>query len=101
MTIVRVAAPTRIARLRARATLERRLGAPAPLVGERIARLGAPAALAKGAVAIVAPDDVARNEIIGRGLARYKTALGMIVQHRDELGAVVGLVAQRLIRHDD
>src|SRR5260370_36565319 len=60
----------------------------------RIARLGVPIALEKGAEAIVAPDIVARP-------ARHKAALGLVVQHRDELGAIVGLAAQRLARGDD
>src|SRR5262252_5722428 len=60
----------------------------------RIAGLVVPIALEKGAEAIVAPDIVAR-------LARHKAALGLVVQHRDELGAIVGLAAQRLVREDD
>src|SRR6266481_10124819 len=60
----------------------------------RIARFGVPIALEKGAEAIVSPDIAAR-------LARHKAALGLVVQHRDELGAIVGLAAQRLVRDDD
>src|SRR6266436_1638694 len=60
----------------------------------RLARLGVPIALEKGAEAIVTPDIAAQ-------LARHKAALGLVVQHRDELGAIVGLAAQRLVRDDD
>jgi hypothetical protein len=52
----------------------------------RIARWGVPIALEKEAGAFVAPDIVAR-------LARHEAALGLVVQHRDELGAIVGLAA--------
>ena len=41
-----------------------------------IARFGVPIGLEKGAEVVVTPDVAARNEIIGRGLARHKTALG-------------------------
>src|ERR1039457_300380 len=71
-----VAAPTRIASLEVPITLEKR-------------------------EAVVTPAVVARNEDVGRRLARYKAALGLIAQHRDKLGAVVGLAAQRLLRDDD
>jgi hypothetical protein len=40
--------------------------------------------------AVVAPDIIARNGGIGRRPARRKAALGLVVQHRDELGAIVG-----------
>jgi hypothetical protein len=40
------------------------------------------------------------KKVIGR-LARHKPALGLVVQHRDELGPVVGFAAQRLVRDDD
>src|SRR5260370_4822967 len=65
---------------------------PPPLAAgpPRIARLGVPIALEKGADAIVAPDIAAR-------LPRPKAALGLVVQHRDELAAIVGLAAQRLL----
>src|SRR5207245_1496549 len=85
------------------ASLHRTIGlAAAPA---RIARLGlelgTPIALEKQAEAIVALDVVARNEDIGRRPARYEAALRLVVQHRDELGAIVGLFAQRLVRDDD
>src|SRR5260221_8390390 len=64
-----------------------------------IYRLGFRTAPAEEAPAVVAP--IARNEDIGRGLARDKAALGLIAQDRDELGAIVGLAAQRLVRDDD
>src|SRR6185503_4276392 len=42
------------------------------------------------------------DEDIGRGgLARDEAALRLIAQNRNELGAIVGLFAQRLIRDDD
>src|SRR5664279_5359642 len=66
----------------------------------RIASLEVPIALEKRE-AVVAPAVVARNADVGRRLARYKAALGLIAQHRDKLGAVVGLAAQRLVRDDD
>src|ERR1700716_2341400 len=79
---------------------------PAPLQGAivlaaapaRIASLRVRIALEKEAEAVVAPGIAARNEDIGRRLARHEAALGLVVQHRDELGAIVGLVAQRLLR---
>jgi len=67
----------------------------------RIASLGVPIALEKGAEAVVAPDVSARNEGIDRRPARYEAALGLIAQHRDKLGAIVGLGAQRLVRDND
>ena len=81
---------------------------PAPLywtivvAPTRIAGLGVPIALEKRE-AVVAPAVAARNEGIAwrRNLARYEAALGLIAQHRDKLGAVVGLAAQRLVRDDD
>src|SRR3954470_14685966 len=42
-----------------------------------------------------------RNSEIGRGLARYESALRLIAQHCDELGAIIGLAAQRLVRDND
>src|SRR5664279_5778156 len=67
----------------------------------RIASLEVPIALEKRE-AVVAPAVVARNEGVGRrNLARDKAALRLIAQHRDKLGAVVGLAAQRLVRDDD
>src|SRR5665213_3759204 len=62
--------------------------------------VGAPIALEKREAAVV-PAVVARNADVGRNLARYKAALRLIAQHRDELGAVIGLAAQRLVRDDD
>src|SRR6202048_4950011 len=78
----RVLLPTR---LRLHLTIEL-AAAPA-----RIANLGVPIALEKGAEAVVAPAVVARNKDIGRRPARHEAALGLVVQHRDELGAIVGL----------
>src|SRR5262245_63301755 len=37
--------------------------------------------------AVVVLEVVAHNEVIGRMLARDEAALGVVVQHRDELGA--------------
>jgi hypothetical protein len=62
----------------------------------RIGRLGVPIALEKEAEAVVA-----RNGNIDRRPAHQEAALGLVVEHRDELGAVVGLAAQRLVRDDD
>ena len=59
--------------------------------------MGAPIALKKEPEAAVVPDVVARNEGIGRRLARYEATLGLIAQHRDKLGAIVCLGAQRLV----
>src|SRR5258705_13968653 len=61
----------------------------------RIASLGIPIGLEKRPVA---PEVAARNGDISRRPARHKAALGLVVQHRDELGAMVGLAAQRLVR---
>ena len=44
---------------------------------------------------------VARNGDNDRRPAHQKAALGLVVEHRDELGAIVGLAAQRLVRDDD
>src|SRR5450631_2684084 len=66
-----------------------------------IASLGAPIALKNEPEAAVVPDVVARNEGFGRRLARYEAALGLIAQHRDKLGAIIGLGAQWLVRDDD
>src|SRR5256886_13314951 len=76
LIIVLAAAPARIAGL-----------------GERLG-----VGLEKGAEAVVAPEVLVRNQDIDRGLARHEAALGLIAQHRDELGSVVGLAAQRLRR---
>src|SRR5205807_8466617 len=74
------------------------LGVPFALV--RIAALRAPAA-ENGAEAAVAPSIGVRNEDVGGRLARDEAALRLVAQHRDELGAIVGLGAERLIRNDD
>src|SRR3984957_4077726 len=63
--------------------------------------LGAPTGLEKGAEAIVDPDEAARDADIDRRLARHEAALGLVVQHRDELGAIVGLATERFIGDDD
>src|SRR5471030_1039609 len=65
----------------------------------RISCWGVRIALEIKAEEVVASD--VRDRGIGRRLARYKAALGLIAQHRDKLGAVVGLAAQRLVRDDD
>ena len=75
----------------------------------RIGRLGVPIALEKETEAVVTPVVAARNGDIDRrpalhalGLvsrngdvdrrpAHQEAALGLVVEHRDELGAVVGL----------
>src|SRR2546423_7675216 len=102
-TKVRVATPTRIARLRARAALRAGLRAPAslgvPVALIRIPRLRAPAAFGKPSEAVVAIG--VRNEHVAGRLARDEPALRLVAQHRDELGAVVGLGAQRLVRDHD
>ena len=49
----------------------------------------------------VAPVVAAVNGDIIRRQARHEAALRLVVQHRDELGAIVGLAAQRLVRDDD
>ena len=67
----------------------------------RIGRLGVPIALEKEAEAVVAPVVAARNGDIDRRPAHQEAALGLVVEHRDELGAIVGLAAQRLVRDDD
>src|SRR5260370_41763944 len=67
----------------------------------RIVSLGVPIGLEKGAEAVVVPAVAARNGVIIRRQARHKAALGLVVQHRDELGAIVGLAAQGLVRDDD
>ena len=66
----------------------------------RIGRLGVPIALKKDAEAVVAPVVAARNPDIDRRPAHQEAALGLVVEHRDELGAIVGLAAQRLVRDD-
>src|SRR5499427_4642048 len=66
-----------------------------------IGRLGVPTALEKEAEAVVAPVVAARNGDIDRRPAHQEAALGLVVEHRDELGAIVGLAVQRLVRDDD
>src|SRR5674476_854811 len=67
---------------------------PAPLywtivvAPTRIASLEVPIALEKRE-AVVAPAVVARNEGVGRRLARYKAALGLIAQHRDKFLSLI------------
>src|SRR5262249_59536840 len=63
----------------------------------RIGRLGVPIALEKEAEAIVAPIVAARNGDIDRRPAHQEAALRLVVEHHDELGAIVGLAAQRLV----
>ena len=48
-------------------------------------------------VVVVVPAVAARSDVIVRRLARCKATLGLVAQHRDELGAKVGLAAQRLV----
>src|SRR5215469_3697407 len=67
----------------------------------RIATLGVPIGLEKETEAVVAPVIAARNGDMDRRPAHQEAALGMVVQHRDEFGAIVGLAAQRLVRDDD
>src|SRR5581483_6889396 len=55
----------------------------------------APGAATKG---VAARDDVGRRR---RRLARDEPALGLVAEHRDEFGAIIGLAAQRLVRDDD
>ena len=59
----------------------------------RIASLRLRIALEKEAEAAVAPLVAARNGDIDRRPARHEAALGLVVQHDDELGAIVGLAA--------
>jgi hypothetical protein len=66
-----------------------------------ISRLGVPIALEKETEAVVAPVVATRNGDIVRRPAHQEAALGLVVEHRDELGAIVGLAAQRLVRDDD
>ena len=67
-----------------------------------IARLGIRIALEKEAEAVVAlsvavaPAVVVRHENLAR-LARDEAALGLVAQHRNKLGAIVGLLAQGLV----
>ena len=65
-----------------------RLGVPTAL---KIARLGIP--LEKEPGAVVTPRAAARNGDIDRRPAHQEAALGLVVEHRDELGAIVGLAA--------
>src|SRR3954452_11271139 len=80
----------------------RRLTSPPPLLypiivaaPARVAGLEVPAALERREAVVAS-----RNDIGGR-LARDEAALRLVAQHRDELGAIVGLFAQRLVRDDD
>ena len=59
-------------------------------------QLRVPIALEKGAEAVVAPVVAARNGDSDRRPAHQEAALRLVVEHRDELGAIVGLAAQRL-----
>ena len=61
---------------------------------------GTPTTLKREPEAVVVPA-VALKEGFSRRLARYEAALGLIAQHRDKFGAIVGLGAQRLVRDDD
>ena len=63
----------------------------------RIASLRVRIALEKESEAAIAPGVTARNGDIDRRSARHKATLGLVVQHSDELGAIVGLAAQRLV----
>src|SRR3981189_593088 len=65
------------------------------LAGARtcIARLGVPIAREKEAEVAVAPRAAARNGDVAARPARQEAALGLVVQHRDELGAIIGLAA--------
>src|SRR5258705_7786641 len=67
----------------------------------RIDGLGSGIGLKKEAEAFAAPGAAFRNVDIDRRPARYEAALRLVVQHRDELGAIVGLAAQWLVRDDD
>ena len=59
-------------------------------------------ALEKGKEEAVVVRGVAiRNADRRRRLTCYEAALRMVVQHSHELGAVVGLAAERLVRDDD
>src|SRR6266404_7062996 len=75
--------------------------APAPLhIAGWVARI----ALETGEEAIVVREVAAGNAVIiahRRRLTRYKAALGLIAQHRDELGTIIGFAAQRLVGDDD
>ena len=51
--------------------------------------------------AVFAPVVAARNGDTNRRPAHQEAALGLVVEHRDELGAIVGLAAERLVRDDD
>src|SRR3974377_509175 len=62
----------------------------------RIASLDTPIAPEKKAGGAL--EVVARKIDIGARLARYKSALRLVAQHRDEFGAIVGLATERLPR---
>src|SRR5215469_7308715 len=55
----------------------------------RIGRVGVPIALEKEAEAVVAAAFAARNGDMDRRPAHQEAALGLVVEHRDELGAIV------------
>jgi hypothetical protein len=67
------------------------------LAGARIGRSGVPFALEKKPSLFSS----CRSGVIDRRPAHQEAALGLVVEHRDELGAIVGLAAQRLVRDDD
>src|SRR6266478_3916039 len=74
---------------------ELRLTTSAVASVDSIGRLGVPIALEKEAEAVVAPVVAARNGDIDRRPAHHEAALGLVVQHRDELGAIAGLSPRR------
>lgn len=63
----------------------------------RIGGLRVPIALEKGTKAVIIPVVAVRVAQIGRRLARHETALGLVVQHRDEFSTIVGFAAERLV----
>ena len=44
---------------------------------------------------------VARDGVVGAAFAIFEAALRLVVQHHDELGAIIGFAAQRLIGNGD
>src|ERR1051326_849578 len=78
---------------------------PAPL--RLIELVAAPAAIVRRGVAALEKGKGieafagAGKADAGRRPARYESALRLVAQHRDELGAIVGLAAERLVRPDD
>src|SRR5215469_11715629 len=77
------------------------LGVPITLVKEAESVVTPIVAARKGAIDRAALGLVSRNGDIDRRPAHQEAALGLVVKHRDELGAIVGLAAQRLVRDDD